>query len=110
MSQTLTIKFKDIVHEEDMVGQLSNERTGCFVQYNNQFVDVLTLKDGAQLSKQESITLNLQNNEDDPKLVLIVKDIQNDEPYVGSVSISRSILMEGIPGQVYNMWITLFDD
>lgn len=48
---TLTIKFKDIVHEEDMVGQLSNERTGCFVQYNNQFVDVLTLKDGAQLSK-----------------------------------------------------------
>lgn len=86
---TLTIKFKDVVHEEDMVGQLSNERTGCFVQYNNQFVDVLTLKDGAQLSKQESITLNIQNNlnEPEPKLVLIVKDIQNDDPYVGSVSI-----------------------
>ena len=61
------------------------------MQYNNQFVDVLTLKEGAQLSKQESITLNIQNNqnEPEPKLVLIVKDIQNDDPYVGSVSIQR---------------------
>lgn len=61
------------------------------MQYNNQFVDVLTLKEGAQLSKHESITLNIQNNqnEPEPKLVLIVKDIQNDDPYVGSVSIQR---------------------
>jgi hypothetical protein len=34
-SKTLTIRFKDIIHEEVMVGQLSNERTACFVQYNN---------------------------------------------------------------------------
>ena len=46
----------------------------------------------------------------DPKVVFIIKDIQDDEPYVGSVSILRSILLEGKPGEKHLMWITLFDD
>jgi hypothetical protein len=41
---------------------------------------------------------------------LILKDIQNDEPYVGSVSIARSIFLEGKINQTHKMWITLFDD
>ena len=49
-------------------------------------------------------------NDDDPKLVIIVKDIQNDDPYIGSVSIARSIITEGDLGKAYKMWITLFDD
>ena len=43
-------------------------------------------------------------------MVLIIKDIQNDEPYVGSVSIARSIFLEAATNQVHKMWITLFDD
>lgn len=42
--------------------------------------------------------------------MIIVKDIQNDEPYAGSVSIPRSILSEGELDNTYNQWITLFDD
>lgn len=111
MSHSVTIKFKGIVHEEEMVGLLQNDRTGCFIQYNNQFVDALLLQE--QLAKQESLTVNLEDNLNDneePKLVFIVKDIQNENPYVGSVSIAKSILMEGNLNQPYSMWITLFDD
>ena len=36
-------------------------------------------------------------------LTLIVKE-------VGSVSIARSILLDGIINKTYEMWITLFDD
>jgi hypothetical protein len=43
-------------------------------------------------------------------LVVIIKDIEHDEPYAGSVSIARNILMEGNIGQTYTQWITLFDD
>ena len=41
--------------------------------------------------------------------VFIVKDIQNDDPYVGSISITRSTLIEGEVGKPYQMWFTLFD-
>jgi len=46
----------------------------------------------------------------DPKIVLICKDIENDEPYCGSVSIPRSIILEGEIDVPYKQWITLFDD
>ena len=47
---------------------------------------------------------------------MVVKDIENDEPYAGSVSIPRSILQgsgmdeEFRLNHAYQMWITLFDD
>lgn len=47
---------------------------------------------------------------DDPKTVIIVKDIQNDEPYAGSISIPRSIFLEGDLNVSHTQWVTLFDD
>lgn len=62
--------------------------------------------------KPDNITMKLDDdpNDQDPRVVLIIKDIQNDEPYVGSVSIPRSIFLEGQMNQAHKMWITLFDD
>lgn len=62
--------------------------------------------------KPDNITFPLEDiaGSADPKIVLIIKDIQDDEPYVGSVSIFKSIFMEGKTGTSYKMWITLFDD
>ena len=84
------------------------------MQYDGQFIDALMIHGTGQTIKPDNVTLNLEDsktpNETDPKLVLIVKDIENDEPYVGSVSIARSILKESNRGQVYSMWVTLFDD
>jgi hypothetical protein len=47
---------------------------------------------------------------DDPKLTMIVKDIQNDEPYTGSLSINRSIILEGDLNTPYVQWLTLFEE
>ena len=41
--------------------------------------------------------------------MFIVKDIQNDEPYIGSISITRQTLLEGDLNKTYSMWFTLFD-
>lgn len=41
--------------------------------------------------------------------MFIVKDIQNDEPYVGSISITRQTFLEGELNKAYSMWFTLFD-
>ena len=62
--------------------------------------------------KPDNCNLILKDSptESDPKFVIIVKDIQNDDPYVGSVSINRSIITDGDLGRSYKMWITLFDD
>lgn len=70
------------------------------------------IKQGAHTIKPDEITVNLADSKEtsDPSLVLLVKDIQKDDPYVGSVSIFRSILLEGQIGKKYTMWITLFDD
>ena len=56
------------------------------------------------------MTLSDSKDTSDPSLVFLVKDIQKDEPYVGSVSIFRSIILDGVVGNKYSMWITLFDD
>ena len=48
-------------------------------------------------------------NKADPELVFIVKDIQHDDPYVGSISITRNTIIEGEMGRPYQMWFTLFD-
>ena len=70
------------------------------------------IKEGAHTIKSDELTLNLNDSKEtsDPSLVFLVKDIQKDEPYIGSVSIFRSILLEGEVGKKYTMWITLFDD
>ena len=68
--------------------------------------------------KPDSVTFVLKDSKlsNDPKLVLVVKDIENDDPYAGSVSIPRSICLgSGMDEEVklnhaYPMWITLFDD
>ena len=57
------------------------------------------IKEGAQMIKPDTLTFLLDDTVDpskkDPELVLIVKDIQNDDPYVGSVSIPRTTIIEG---------------
>lgn len=70
------------------------------------------IKEGAHTIKSDELVVTLADSKEtsDPSLVFLVKDIQKDEPYVGSVSIFRSILLEGEPGKNYPMWITLFDD
>jgi len=70
------------------------------------------IKEGAHTIKSDELVLTLSDSKEtsDPSLVFLVKDIQKDEPYVGSVSIFRSIVHEGEPGKKYPMWITLFDD
>lgn len=112
MSRQLKIRFSDVVLEDHMADQLPRERLGCFVQYDNQFVDVLMIKAGAHMIKSDELTLTLVDSKEtsDPSLVFLVKDIQKDEPYVGSVSIFRSVLLEGELNKKYSMWITLFDD
>lgn len=98
--------------DEEIGGSLPNARLGCFVQYKDKFLDAIMIQEGAQAIKPDSISVPLEDGApgSDPRLVLIVKDIQNDEPYAGSVSIPRSILLEGTLGQTYDQWITLFDD
>ena len=111
---SLNVKLVDCVLEDEVQDQLPTSRIGCFVQYDGQFVDALMIQGAGQMIKPDNVTFNLEDSkneeEADPRLVLILKDIENDEPYVGSVSIGRSILKEGNKGQAYSMWITLFED
>ena len=62
--------------------------------------------------KSDIVTFPMADSakEEDPRIVFIIKDIQDDEPYVGSVSIVRSIFLEGALNNPYKMWVTLFDD
>lgn len=112
MSKHLKIRLTDVLLEDHMAEQLPRERLGCFVQYDNQFIDVLMIKEGAHTIKSDELTLTLADSKEtsDPSLVFLVKDIQKDEPYVGSVSIFRSVLLEGELNKKYPMWVTLFDD
>ena len=45
------------------------------------------IKGAGQIIKPDNVTFNLEDSkneeESDPRLVLILKDIENDEPYVG---------------------------
>ena len=111
---SLNVKLVDCVLEDEVQDQLPTSRIGCFVQYDGQFVDALMIQGAGQMIKPDNVTFTLEDGKKDdeaePRLVLILKDIENDEPYVGSVSIGRSILAEGNKGQSYAMWITLFDD
>ena len=108
----LHARILDVVLEDDMEGQLPTARIGCFVQYKGTFVDVIMIQEGVQMIKPDNLTFKLDDdpNDQDPKVVFIIKDIQNDEPYVGSVSIPRSIFVEGGVNNTFKMWITLFDD
>lgn len=108
------MKVLDAVLEDDMVETLPNERLGCFIQYEGQFLDVIMIKEGVHQIKSDTITVPLADVEgqpgEDPKTVIIVKDIQNDEPYAGSISIQRSIFLEGDLNVPHTQWVTLFDD
>ena len=108
----LTVRILDALLEEDMVQHLPKSRIGCFVQVNDKFVDAIMIKEGAATPKPDSITVTLDESQNgkEPKVVFIVKDIQEDEPYVGSVSVPRTILLEGKLDTTYTQWITLFDD
>lgn len=112
MIYNLNCRILDVVLEDNMEGELPTSRIGCFVQYNGTFVDVVMIQEGAQMIKPDNIQFKLENdpNDQDPRVVLIIKDIQNDEPYVGSVSIARSIFLESALNTHHKMWITLFDD
>jgi hypothetical protein len=112
MLYNISIKILDVVLEDNMEDQLPTSRIGCFVQYAGSFLDVLMIQEGAHTIKPDNIQFKLDDdpNDQDPKVVLIIKDIQNDEPYVGSVSIARSIFLEGQLNHTHKMWITLFDD
>lgn len=107
---SLNVRVLDTVLEEDI--DLPATRTGFFIQYDGKYVDALMIRGGGQMLKPDNCNLVLKDSpaDSDPKFVIIVKDIQNDDPYVGSVSINRSILTEGDLGRSYKMWITLFDD
>lgn len=95
-----------------MQDTLPNERLGCFIQYDGEFSEVVMIKEGTHQIKPDTYVLNLVDGQpgDDPKTVLIIKDIQNDEPYAGSISIQRSIFLEGDLNTPHTQWITLFDD
>lgn len=97
-----------------MADVLPVSRIGCFVQYDGQFVEALMTQEGAAQLKLDHtaaiVDLNNSPSAVDPRLVFIVKDLHNEEPYVGSVSIARSIVHEGALDKTYRMWITLFDD
>ena len=101
----LKLRFLDIRLEDDQVGLLPKARTGCFLQYDGNFVDVIMIKEGAQMVKPDTVTIPLADSTDpakkDPELVFILKDIQNDDPYVGSISILRSVICEGQLNQAY---------
>ena len=98
--------------DEEVGDSLPNHRLGCFVKYNDNIVDAIMIREGSQMIKSDTITIPLVDGVPgtDPNVSIICKDIQNDEPYAGSVSISRSILLEGKVDQVYTQWVTLFDD
>jgi hypothetical protein len=109
--QQLKVRIIDCLMDEEIGDTLPNERLGCFVQYKEKFVDAIMIQEGAQMIKPDSITFPLEDGAtEDPRIVLIVKDIVNDEPYAGSISIPRTVFLEGNAGQVYTQWITLFDD
>jgi hypothetical protein len=73
----LSVKFLDCVLEDDMEGQLPTARIGCFVQYGGKFVDVLMIREGAQMIKSDTLTFLFEEVPDslDPKVVFIIKDI-----------------------------------
>jgi hypothetical protein len=85
----LNVAFKDCVLEDEMVDVLPKSRTGCFVQYDGEFQEALAMNKSVNLIMKDSL------QSVDPRLVLVVKDIENDEPYAGSVSIPRTILSGG---------------
>ena len=110
LKHELNIKFRDVRLEDDV--DLPRQRIGCFVSYQGDFVDVLMIKEGGHQVKRDHITVPLDEAKGDPnpKLTFLVKDIANDEDVVGSLSIPKSILLDGEKNLTYSMWLTLFDD
>lgn len=100
----LKVRILDSIMDEDIGDSLPHERMGCFVQYQNKFIDAIMINDGGQPVKPDSITFPLEDGPpgSNPKIVLICKDIQDEQPFAGSVSIFRSIFLEGALNQTHN--------
>ena len=60
----LKIKFVDLRLDEDQVDLLPKTRTGCFVQYNGEFVDVIMIKEGGMMVKSDTLILPLSEIKD----------------------------------------------
>ena len=58
----LKITVLDAVLEDEMVDELPNERLGCFLSYNGQFVDVIMIKEGSMMIKPDNFTLELTSS------------------------------------------------
>jgi hypothetical protein len=73
---------------------------------------MIMMKQGAHQIKSDKVIVPIPDSahSNDPRIVLLVKDIENEDPIAGSVSIPRSIFLEGELNKTYSMWITLFDD
>jgi len=61
--------------DDQLTIDLPNERLGVFVQYNDTFIDAIMIQQGQQMIKKEYVTIKMDNGVQDPKVVLIVKDI-----------------------------------
>jgi hypothetical protein len=61
--------------DDQLTVDLPNERLGVFVQYNDTFIDAIMIQQGQQMIKKEYVTIKMDNGVQDPKVVLIVKDI-----------------------------------
>ena len=77
MLYNLNARILDVVLEDNMEGLLPTSRIGCFVQYSGTFIDVLMIQEGAQMIKPDNLTFKLEDdpNDQDPRVVLIIKDI-----------------------------------
>jgi hypothetical protein len=61
--------------DDQLIVDLPNERLGVFVQYNDTFIDAIMIQQGQQMIKKDNVTIKMDNGVQDPKVVLIVKDI-----------------------------------
>ena len=61
--------------------------------------------------KPDKLNINLESfdNNTDPEVRLIVKHYQSENPYLGSISLRRSMFCDK-KGSTYSQWITLFDE
>jgi len=80
--------------DEEIGDSLPKARLGCFVYYpdSNNLIDTIMIREGAHQVKPDTVTIPLDHYADDAaKLVIICKDIAENEPYAGSLSIPQAV-------------------
>ena len=114
----LSLKFinyaQSSTNEDQNGSALSLDRAGCFVYFDDQLVDCLMIsKKGKNKIQPDSLSINI--NEASLKkgkltrMVLIVKDIEKDLPYIGSVSVSAKSLMSMAFNKTHQVKLPLYD-